>query len=333
MKRLIRLFTTLHRVICFCGLSGVCCGNNVLFSQQTGRFTFEHPQMGTTFRIVLYAENEAIAQNAAGKAFARIDSLNQSMSDYLPDSEISRLAAQAGTGTYQKVSSDLWNVLVRSQQVSRYSKGAFDVTIGPLSLIWRRAMRQQVLPSEEQIWKAVAKVNYKNLQLRKKDLSVMLKQPGMKLDLGAIAKGYASDKAYEVLLREGIPVALVDGGGGLRLGAPPPGQTGWKVEIFTQKETPDTLRKTLYLSHCGVATSGDTYKYVEADGKRYSHIIDPRTGYGIQSRRLVTVVAPDGMDADALATTLSIVGAEKGKKIAHKLHKKNQTALYFTEIH
>ncbi|MEZ4830104.1 MAG: FAD:protein FMN transferase [Bacteroidia bacterium] len=130
-----------------------------------------------------------------------------------------------------------------------------------------------------------------------------------------------------------MPVSLIDGGGDLRLGNPPPESEGWKVEISSGEETSNSTPKILYLSDCGVATSGDTYRYIESEGKRYSHIIDPRTGYGISSRRLVTVVAPNGTDADALASVVSIVGQEEGKKVAKKLSGRKNTAIYFTEIH
>lgn len=312
---------------------GVCCGNVSLFSQTLRRLSFDHPQMGTTFRIVLFTANDSLARETVQKAFDRIDAINQSMSDYLPESEINQLTSKAGTQAFQPVSLDLWNVLVRAKQISRYSKGAFDVTIGPLTRIWRRAMRQQEMPPETQILKAKTLVGNRHLRLREKDHSVRLKIADMKLDLGAIAKGYATEKAWEVLRDAGIPISLVDGGGDIRLGDPPPGETGWKVEISDGGENPEQKNQTIFLANCGVATSGDTYRYVESGGKRYSHIIDPRTGYGISSRRLVTVVAPNGTDADALASAVSILGPEAGKKIARKLYKKQTVTIYFKEIH
>ncbi|MEZ4775687.1 MAG: FAD:protein FMN transferase [Bacteroidia bacterium] len=333
MKRFFLSNSTMHRVICFCGLLGVCCVNACLFSQPLQRYSFDHPQMGTTFRIVLFTANDSLASITAQQAFDRIDALNQSMSDYLPDSEINQLALKAGTNQYLPVSPDLWNVLVRAKQISRYSKGAFDVTIGPLTRLWRRAMRQQEMPQEMQILKAKALVGNKNLRLRKKEHSVMLAIADMKLDLGAIAKGYATEKAWEMLQDAGIPVSLVDGGGDIRLGDPPPGESGWKVEISDGAENTEVKNQTLFLANCGVATSGDTYRYVESGGKRYSHIIDPRTGYGISNRRLVTVIAPNGTDADALASAVSILGPEAGLKIARKLYKKQAITIYFKEIH
>ncbi|MEZ4830105.1 MAG: FAD:protein FMN transferase [Bacteroidia bacterium] len=186
MTRFYRLFAVIYQIICFCGLSGICCGYPNLLAQSTARYAFEHPQMGTTFRIVVFAPGETQARLAAKKAFDRIDTLNSHMSDYIPESEVSRLTAHPGQ--WQPVSDDLWEVLVRAQKISRISKGVFDISVGPLTRLWRRAMRQQEMPPQAQIEKVRQAVNYRHVRLRKKDHSVMLLQPDMKLDLGIRAK-------------------------------------------------------------------------------------------------------------------------------------------------
>jgi thiamine biosynthesis lipoprotein len=136
-------------------------------------------------------------------------------------------------------------------------------------------------------------------------------RPGMRLDLGAIAKGYATDEALAVLRRLGLPRALVNASGGISAGAPPPGRDGWRVAVAPlEPDAPPS--QFLRVVNGAVATSGDTWQFVEIDGKRYSHIIDPRTGWGLTTHSSVTVLAPDGMTADGLATAVSVLGPQEG---------------------
>ncbi|MEL6252168.1 MAG: FAD:protein FMN transferase [Bacteroidota bacterium] len=296
----------------------LCClllVGKILFAQELRRFSFSSPHMGTNFRIVLYAEDSLQADTAARAAFSRIEELNEILSDYLPDSELNLLSARAGSGDFVPVSDELWTVLLASRFFSKKSKGAFDISIGPLSRLWRRAMRKAAFPEADKLKKAHALVDWRSIKLNKKSQSVKLKKEGMKLDLGGIAKGYAVDEAYQVLKDAGIEAALVDGGGDLLLGNSPPGKEGWTIEVpaYTYPEKED--KDLLVLKNCSVATSGDTYRYIELNGIRYSHIIDPRTALGISKRRMLTVIAKEGMTADALASVYSILGKEDEKKI------------------
>lgn len=270
------------------------------------RYEFSHPQMGTVFRIVLFADDSTKAQKAAQTAFTRIDTLNQIMSDYLADSELSRLSATAGTGRHIRVSPELWTVLQQSQEIARRSTGAFDITVGPYVQLWRRARRQQQLPTPEALAKARQSVGYPRLNLYPKQQAVELLVSGMKLDLGGIAKGYAVDEAMRVLQQFSIGSALVDGGGNMVVSEAPPGKPGWAIRV----DAADSL--TLTLTHAAVASSGDLYQYVDLNGTRYSHIVDPRTGIGLTTRITVTVVARNGITADYLSTAVSVLGAEKG---------------------
>jgi FAD:protein FMN transferase len=274
------------------------------------RFEFEQPQMGVPFRIVLYAPNEVVAQAAAEKAMARVAELNAIMSDYEYDSELSKFGRTSGSGQKVKVSNDLWIVLKRSQEIAKASNGAFDITIAPLIQLWRKARREKVMPSSEAIEKAKARVGYTNLVL--KDHSAELKIPDMRLDLGGIAKGYAADEALKVLRNQGFTHAMAAASSDIALGNPPPGEKGWKVQLY------DT--NTLVLHNCGVSTSGDLFQFVEIDGKRYSHIVDPKTGLGLTDHSLVTVIAKDAFTSDSLETTISIMGPERGLKLAQKFN-------------
>ena len=262
------------------------------------RWEFRHPQMGTLFRIVLYEEDSLKAQAAAVAAFARIDSLNAMLSDYRADSELSRLSARAGDGQWVAVSGELWFLLQRSRQIAVLSDGAFDPTIGPLSKLWRKAFRQGEFPDTTALKAAREKVGIELLQFHNSQQKARLLLPGMRLDLGGIAKGYAVDEAMRVLRRNGLSIALVDGGGDLRAGDPPPDKAGWKVAVGN-----DTM---LTIARQAVATSGDTYRFLEWNGRRHSHIIDPRTGLGATHSLQVTVMGPDCTTADALASALSV---------------------------
>jgi thiamine biosynthesis lipoprotein len=278
-------------------------------AQPAERYAFEHPQMGTLFRITLYAGDEATARQAAEAAFSRVDSLNAIFSDYQADSEISRLSSSA-VRQFVPVSKDLWRVLLHAQEMARHSDGAFDLSIGPLSRLWRRAFRRQTFPEWERIQAATAKVNYQFLVLDTMKQALLLQQPGMRLDAGGIAKGYAVDEAMSVLRRFGISMALVDGGGDLRAGDAPPGQEGWTIQIKTVDAKGKTVDSVLTLQRAALATSGDTYRYLEWEGQRYAHIIDPRSGLGITHGALVSVQCPCCITADALASAISVMGPE-----------------------
>lgn len=277
------------------------------------RFVFEKAEMAVPFRITLYAPDNETARLAAEAAFQRVEVLNSILSDYDPESELSLLGQSSGQGKVMKTSAPLWRVLKRSQQIAEQSDGAFDVTIAPLVNLWRRMRRRAELPAPEMLAEMRARVGWRNLRLVPETQSVQLLKPDMRLDVGGIAKGFAADEALAVLKARGISRALVAASGDIVAGDPPPGEQGWKVAIegLALGETP-APQEVLLLAHRAVSTSGDTYQFVEIGGVRYSHIIDPRTGIGLTGRSLVTVVAPDGLTADGLDTTIDILGNERG---------------------
>lgn len=274
------------------------------------RFTFAQPQMGTTFKIIIYAENESVAQNAADSAYARIEALNQIMSDYLPESELNVLSKTHNE--WVKVSPDLWNVLLQARQISKYTRGAFDVSVGPIVRLWRRARRKQVLPDSIRLQNALTSVNYKFIKLYRNKQSVLLRKPNMRLDLGGIAKGYAVDKAMEILQNMGIQSALVDGGGDMRGSNPPPDKEGWIIGLSR------SMNQKILLENRSIATSGDIYQFIELGGIRYSHIVNPHTGIGLTDQREVTVLAPDAATADALASAFSVLSPRKCANLLRK---------------
>ena len=273
------------------------------------RHTFTEPHMGTKFQIIVYAPDEDSAGKAATDAFARIASLNAIMSDYDVSSELMRLCSRAG-GPPVPVSEELFFVLSRAQEVSRQSGGAFDVTVGPVVKLWRKARKAKKLPDPDKLAEARALVSWKNVHLDAEKRTVQLLKPGMQLDLGGIAKGYAADEALKVLKKHGLTRALVAAGGDIAVSGPPPGAEGWRIAIARLPGEKDAGR--LILHDAGVSTSGDAEQYVEIDGTRYSHIVDPRTGIGLVGRMSVTVVAKKGIDSDSLTKVAAVLGPEKG---------------------
>ncbi|MHC5009594.1 MAG: FAD:protein FMN transferase [Planctomycetota bacterium] len=275
---------------------------------KTERFVFHRGAMGTVARIVLYAGDAASADAAAEAAFDRIAALEGVMSDYREDSELMQLCAQAGGGAVE-VSDDLFRVLTRAQGISADTAGAFDVTVGPLVRLWRRARTSGVLPDDAAIAAARRRVGWAYVDLVPVGSRVTLARSGMRLDLGGIGKGFAAEEALRELENHGIRSALVDVGGDLVLGAAPPNADGWRVSIGVEG-LPHVL------SECAVGVSGDTEQYVEIDGVRYSHVLDPRTGVGLATGVRVTVIAADGAEADALASALSVLGVERALDFA-----------------
>ncbi len=274
--------------------------------------------MGVPFRIVLHAADDATAGAGAAAAFERIAQLNAVMSDYEDDSELTRLSRTSGSGRTVRVSADLWRVLERAQQVARQTGGAFDVTCGPLVQLWRRARRQRELPESSRLTEAKRAVGHSKLVLDGRSRTARLLAPGMRLDLGAIAKGFAADEALAVLKHRGITRALVAGGGDMAIGESPPDRRGWVIELAPHESPGAPARRFVELSNCGFATSGDVFQHAEIGGTRYSHIVDPRTGIGLTDHSLVIVIARDAMTADSLSTAVSVVGPIEGLKLIGK---------------
>jgi thiamine biosynthesis lipoprotein len=264
--------------------------------------------MGTQVRLVFYASSPGQAEQGRKAAFAVMKEVDDLMSDYKPDSELSRLSRAAGKGP-QRVSFPVYDVLQASVWTARVSDAAFDITIAPLVRLWRKSRKEGKLPSAEEIAAARALVDYHNMVLDPPG-TVTLKKEGMLLDVGGIAKGYACDRGIAALKSCGITCALVDTGGGMALGDPPPGKPGWRIGMLGDSS------RVLLLSRCGVSTSGDVEQFVEIDGKRYSHIIDPVTGLGLTNQAMATVIAPTGLISDALDTPICIMGADRGLKMA-----------------
>ena len=265
------------------------------------RFEYTEYHMGVDVRIVAYAPDAKTAERDCAAAFERFAELDTIMSDYRADSELMRLCAQSG-GPPVPVSKDLFRVLLRAQQVARQSGGAFDVTCGPLVALWRKARKTFVLPTPEDIEQARSLVGWQKMRLNPSKHTAQLLVSGMKLDLGGIGKGYADDCAQQVLKRRGITRALVEAGGDIVVSDPPPGESGWKIQVPNAAASP-----LMTFANVAVSTSGDTEQFVDIGGKRYSHILDPRTGQALTSRVQVTIIARDGITSDSLSKVASLL--------------------------
>jgi len=282
------------------------------------RFSFTEPHMGTRFKVILYAPDASTANKGAKAAFERIAMLDGIMSDYRSTSELMQLCQKAG-GDPAHVSDDLFFVLAKAQEVARLSDGAFDVTVGPVVRLWRRARRTKQLPEAEELTRARALVGYRNVRLDEKAHTVQLLKPGMQLDLGGIAKGYAADAALTVLNQAGITRALVAAGGDIAVSGAPPGTEGWTIGIAPLDDPDSKPQRYLILHDAAVSTSGEAEQHVDIDGKRYSHIVDPKTGIGLVGSQSVTVVARRGVMSDSLTKVVSVLGPERGLPILEGL--------------
>jgi thiamine biosynthesis lipoprotein len=266
--------------------------------------------MGVEVRLAVYAPDEPAARNACKAAFERVAELEDIMSDYQNDSELMRLCARAGQGP-QAVSPELFEVLQYAQTVSRASDGAFDVTVGPYVRLWRQARKTGALPPASALAAARPRVGWKLLHLDGEHRTADLTVPGMQLDLGGIAKGYAGDQAIGVLRQHGIASALFEAGGDIVVSDPPPGSDGWTIEL-------EGLPRTVHLANAAVSTSGDEFQHVVIGGVRYSHVIDPRTGMALTQPYATTVIAPRGITSDSVSTAAGVLGPGAGDALIRR---------------
>ncbi len=261
--------------------------------------------MGVAARIVLYADSRERADDAFQGAFARIETLDAALSDWRPQSELSRLNDAAG-GPPRAVSADLLGALERSIAIANASRGAFDPTVGPLVALWREARQRGRLPEKSAIDAALPLVHWQKIELDRPHRTARLAEPGMRVDLGAIGKGIACDEALAILRAKGCASALVELGGDLAVGEPPPGEKAWKVAAGSHLV--DVARQA-------VSSSGDSAQRLEIGEVRYSHVVDPRTGIGVVGGLTTTVIADDGATADGLSTAAGVLGPDEGRAL------------------
>jgi thiamine biosynthesis lipoprotein len=279
--------------------------------------------MGTFGRIVAIAPDSPAAGKSAEAGFAELVRIDELMSDYKPDSELAAVNQNAFKSPVM-VSQPTFDVLTTAHYFSQLTEGAFDVTVGPLVDLWRRAADANSIPTETELQQARAKVGYEKLILDANEMTARFAVDGMRLDLGGIAKGYAVDKAIEAMKKRGALGGMVDIGGDIRcFGTPPKSKETWLIGLQdpNSKDWIGTTRPSLVLklNDQAIATSGDYRRFALIDGKKYSHIIDSKSGYASPGLASVTIIAKEAVDADALATAVSVLGPQKGLDLIENL--------------
>ncbi len=284
--------------------------------------------MGSFGSVTAYASDASVdaAVSAALDEMQRVDTL---MSHYKPDSEVSRVTALAGVEALP-VHADTLHVIQTAQDISRETRGAFDITVAPLVKLWGFFSHEARVPGDDEIVATRAGVGYTGVRVDADASTVMLEREGMEVDLGGIAKGHAVDLAARSLRDAGVQSALVNLSNSTfyAIGAPA-GAAQWRIAVQHPRAPGEQLGVVL-VSDAALATSADTEQFFVRDGVRYGHILDPRTGYPVTNGVVsVTVVAPTGTEADALATTVFVLGADDGLALIRK--REGVSALVVTE--
>lgn len=284
-----------------------------LVFSQTSKFTFQRPKMGSPFVITVFANDSLAILPIIDKAYRRVDTLNQIFSDYLASSEINAVCRKAHV--WQPISDDLYRLLKSSEEAYNASSGAFDVTVGPIVKVWRIARKTKTMPNKAVLQEALQKTGLKNIEIDKNKPFLRLNTEGVLLDFGGIVKGFAAQEVVNILTKNGLSNCLVDAGGDLAVGTK---TGGWKIAVSVPASDKKLMPRFLSLQNQAVATSGDMYQFFEHEGKRYSHIVNPKTGLGLTHQRNITVIAPDGAQADWLATACSVLPIRKAVRLIKK---------------
>jgi FAD:protein FMN transferase len=267
--------------------------------------------MGTLVKITVYTSGEDEARQAFRAGFERIRELDAILSDYRPDSELNRLTA-GRVGTPTAISRDLFVVLSAAQDLADQTKGAFDVTMGPVIRLWREARRLNRLPDPGALAEADGRTGYRKLHLDRERQTVTLDQGDMALDVGGNAKGYAASEALAAIGGLGVRSAMVAISGDLAFSDAPPGTRGWRIAVHDLPARQADVPAVLDLTNAAVSTAGPAEQHLDVNGRRYSHIIDPSSRMGLTDDLTVTVVATTGLAADGLDTAISVLGVERG---------------------
>jgi len=298
-----------------------------LLQAQTRKFSYSEMKMGSAFNLIIVSADSNKANHLARKSYELVDSLNHIFSNYDSSSELSKINASAGLLPY-KMSTAMLDLVQKSQYAYIQSKGAYDISIGPLSSLWRNARKAKLFPEASTVLATKKLVGLNQVKINKRLGTIFLPNANMQLDFGGIAKGYIAQWVINFLKANGIQQALVDAGGDIVMSGAPLNQQGWLIGVNLPETTDDLLNKKLQLSNCSVATSGDVYQFIEYKGVKYSHIINPLTGYGVTNLRNVTIVAKTGATADWLATACSILPIQEAKQLAIS----HQAALLITTL-
>ena len=273
--------------------------------------------MGTMLEFRLYCNDKEICDKAILKAYSEVKRLDDIFSNYKTESTLSRVNSFAGDGRIS-VPQEFIELTRRAIFFSGLTGGAFDITVGKAVEIWRQSEEKSLLPNRVELERAQDCIGFEKIKLYPREKQIELKSPCLSLDFGGIGKGYALDRAVRILRLYGVNRGIVNFGGNIYAMQPPPGAYGWDVGIRHPRDEDEVLT-LLKVEDVAVSTSGDYERYFEVNGRRFSHIIDPKDGLPVESVPSVTVIAKDATDADALSTALSVMKRDKAIKFIEGL--------------
>ncbi|MGH7908532.1 MAG: FAD:protein FMN transferase, partial [Thermodesulfobacteriota bacterium] len=268
--------------------------------------------MGTILEFRLYCNDKEVCDKAILEAYSEVKRLDDIFSNYKNNSVLSRVNSFAGDGRIS-VPPEFIELTSRAIFFSGLTDGAFDITVGKANEIWRVSEEKNLMPNHDEIESAQDCIGFGKLDLYPQEKQIELKSPCLSLDFGGIGKGYALDRAVKILRLHGIKRGIVKFGGNIYAMKPSPGEDGWDVGIRHPRDEDEVLT-ILKVEDLAVSTSGDYERYFEVNGRRFSHIIDPRDGLPVEFVPSVTVIANNGTDADALSTALSVMKPDKAIK-------------------
>lgn len=289
-------------LITFC-LAG--CSPRSDSTDGTNGLKFRYEGIMGTYASMTFWLDEAEAREAAEATMTVFREVNDRFSVWTPDSELSKLNASAYEAPFA-CSAEMWDFLIVSREAYELSEGAFDISAGPLMKLWGFHRKRDSVPSQDEIEAVLQKVGLDKVIFDKENRTVRFTVEGMELDSGGIAKGMAVDQAADRLVAMGVTSGLIDLGGNIYcLGEPPPGRETYTIGVRNPRQTAEPIGAVPMLGQA-IATSGDYERYVMLDGKRFSHIMDPRTGYPVEGMASVTVIAPRGVVTDYLSTAIFV---------------------------
>lgn len=273
--------------------------------------------MGSRFDITIVAKDSLIAEAYIDSSIIEIRRIENLISDWIPESQVSQINKYAGVKPV-KVDKELLELTQRAINFSEQTDGAFDISFAAADRIWKFDGSLAALPSATEISESVKKIGYKNIIINETDSTIFLKLHGMKIGFGATGKGYAADKTKELMLSKGIEAGIINASGDLNTWGKQPNGNNWIIGI-TNPMVEDDLFALFELSGTAVVTSGNYEKFIMIDGKRYSHIIDPRTGYPASGISSATVFAESAEMANGISTSIMVVGKKSGLKLLKQI--------------
>lgn len=295
-------------------------------AQPLFRYEDTHSAMGTVFTVVAYGRDRTFLSEVCREVFGEIDRLDDEMSNYKPASELSQINREAAERPVM-VSPELFRLIRYSLALSEETNGAFDITVGPLVKAWGFFRGKGRVPKSEELTEVMKHVGYRHVQLDSEKRTIRFDTKGIEIDLGAIAKGYALDRAAEILRTDGITSALISSGtSSVYAVGSPPGQRGWKVSIrdpYDKNKAADVI----LLKNYSLSVSGNYEKFFKLHGKIYSHILDPKTGRPVENMLSTAVLAATGEQTDALSTSCYVLGVKRSRTflLAHP----NLTVIFY----